>query len=112
MILDRLLPLFRSLALETAKEAQPWPSEPPVEYLVASICADLSEHLPHVLAAVPMGHDTFAALQRRGHVEVAADGTWLVARALELPQGRVPVASTLLEVSSLDRKARGPKERA
>ncbi|CAE7945333.1 unnamed protein product [Symbiodinium sp. KB8] len=67
--------------------------EIPREFLVASACADLSEHLP-LLHEVSMSLECFSALYVAQKIEVTPSGAWMVAQELsaENASGRGPLA--------------------
>jgi len=98
---------------------------PPPEFLLASICADLSEHLPY-LVEVSMTPSSFSRLFKASSIEISPQGSWMVTEKLELPNscGRgnlagpgleavatarprsvtLPVASTLVSIATVDGK--------
>eukprot|EP00434_Breviolum_minutum_P000494 symbB.v1.2.000428.t1/scaffold32.1/size405148/1 len=103
---------------------------PPPEFLMASVCADLSEHLPYLLE-VSMTISSFIRLFKSSSIEISPHGSWMVTEKLDLwnagrgargtlvgpgmeaimdPPPRygssvtLPVAATLVSISSLDGK--------
>ncbi|CAK8993777.1 unnamed protein product [Durusdinium trenchii] len=126
IIISRLLHDYRGFILTMVdEEDSDWlvfGGGPPREFLVASICADLSEHLPY-LQEVSMTMETLATLYLEGQVEVSPQGTWIVSKELMLgnrwgrgtlagpgaepvaskpPHVRLPVASSLVSIASSD----------
>ncbi|CAE7236871.1 unnamed protein product [Symbiodinium microadriaticum] len=92
--ISRLLRDFQGFLARTAAE-EDWGScdEIPREFLVASACADLSEHLP-LLHEVSMSLECFSALYVAQKIEVTPSGAWMVAQELsaENASGRGPLA--------------------
>eukprot|EP00439_Symbiodinium_sp_Y106_P045867 s3126_g5.t2 len=92
--ISRLLRDFQGFLARTAAE-EDWGScdEFPREFLVASACADLSEHLP-LLHEVSMSLESFSALYAAQKIEVTPSGAWMVAQELSAvnASGRGPLA--------------------
>ncbi|CAE7789139.1 unnamed protein product [Symbiodinium sp. CCMP2592] len=92
--ISRLLRDFQGFLARTATE-EDWGScdEFPREFLVASACADLSEHLP-LLHEVSMSLESFSALYAAQKIEVTPSGAWMVAQELSAvnASGRGPLA--------------------
>ncbi|CAJ1357949.1 unnamed protein product [Effrenium voratum] len=125
ILIGRLVREFQGFMLPMIMEEN-WASateDPPGEFLVASVCADLSEQLP-LLEEVSMTQECFSALYSSHKIEVSPQGTWVVAKELFLDNrcGRgalaglgleavakvapaavkLPVASSLVSLSALD----------
>jgi len=122
--ISRLLQDFQGflLAMIMDEDWASWDDEPPGEFLVASACADLSEHLP-LLHEVSMTLEHFSSLYAAQKIEISQNGTWMVARELyvinESGRGplagpgseavgtrpdsvKLPVASSLVSLATLD----------